>query len=60
VSRANFDPDDALLLLPVCVWLFGAAPPLIAAAIVTPLAALWIAVSHAGKAQAARAPQSGS
>jgi archaetidylinositol phosphate synthase len=58
--RVNFDPDDALLLLPICVWTFGAAPPLIAATIMTPLAALWVALSYTGKAQAARAPQSGS
>ncbi|WP_240756730.1 CDP-alcohol phosphatidyltransferase family protein [Roseicella aquatilis] len=36
------DPDDALILVPVLVWIGAAAPMIIAAAVITPLAALWL------------------
>ena len=36
------DPDDALALVPVFVWLGLAWPMLIAAAVITPAAAIWL------------------
>ena len=41
-DRFNADPDDALILVPLLVWIGAAVPTLIAAAVITPLAALWI------------------
>lgn len=38
------DPDDALALVPVFVWLGLAWPMLIAAAVITPLGAAWLGV----------------
>jgi len=39
-GRIRVDPDDAMILVPVLVWCNLAAPMLIAAAVVAPLAAL--------------------
>jgi phosphatidylglycerophosphate synthase len=39
----NIDPDDAMVLVPILVWLDLARPMLLAAAIITPLVVLWIA-----------------
>ncbi|MCB4823983.1 CDP-alcohol phosphatidyltransferase family protein [Roseicella aerolata] len=36
------DPDDALILVPILVWIGAAVPMIAAAAVVTPLAALWL------------------
>ncbi|SDB60662.1 CDP-alcohol phosphatidyltransferase family protein [Belnapia rosea] len=36
------DPDDALILVPIFVWTGTAVPMIIVAAVVTPLAALWL------------------
>lgn len=36
------DPDDALILVPVLVWCGAAFPMLVAAAVITPVAALWL------------------
>jgi hypothetical protein len=36
------DPDDALILVPIFVWTGAAAPMIVAAAVITPLAALWL------------------
>ena len=46
------DPDDALVLVPVFVWTGAAFPMLVAAAVVTPLAALWLGLrgSQSGRA----------
>ena len=44
-DRFNADPDDALILVPLLVWIGAAVPTLIAAAVITPLAALWIGFS---------------
>lgn len=41
------DPDDALILVPVFVWTGAAVPMIIAAAVITPLAALWLALRGA-------------
>ena len=41
-DRFNADPDDALILVPLLVWIGAAVPTLIAAAVITPVAALWI------------------
>lgn len=41
-DRFNADPDDAMVFVPVLVWIGAAVPALVAAAVVTPLAALWI------------------
>ena len=40
-SAAGFDPDDAILLVPVAVWLGGGVPLLIAAAISAPMFAVF-------------------
>ena len=48
----NIDPDDLLVLVPVLVWLGATAPMLVAAAIITPLAALWIGITGARQARA--------
>lgn len=39
------DPDDALVLVPILVWSGAAFPMLVAAAVVTPLGALWLGLS---------------
>lgn len=36
------DPDDAMVFVPLLVWCGAAIPMVIAAAVVTPLAALWL------------------
>jgi phosphatidylglycerophosphate synthase len=41
-GRIRVDPDDAVIVVPVLVWCDLAAPMLIAAALVTPLAALGV------------------
>jgi len=41
-GRITVDPDDAMILVPVLVWCDLAAPMLIAAAVVAPLAALGV------------------
>lgn len=41
-DRFNADPDDAMVFVPLLVWAGAAVPTLIAAAAITPLAALWI------------------
>jgi archaetidylinositol phosphate synthase len=41
-GRIRVDPDDAMILVPVLVWCDLAVPLLIAAAVVTPLAALGV------------------
>jgi len=38
------DPDDALILVPVFVWTGLALPMLVAGAVITPLAVLWLAL----------------
>jgi len=42
-GRIIIDPDDALVLVPILVWLGLAQPMLIVAAIVAPTVALWFA-----------------
>jgi len=44
-DRFNADPDDALILVPLLVWAGAAVPILFAAAVVAPLAALWIGLA---------------
>lgn len=41
-DRFNADPDDAMVFVPLLVWAGAVVPTLIAAAAITPLAALWI------------------
>jgi hypothetical protein len=53
------DPDDALVLVPVFVWTGAAAPMLVAAAVITPLASVWLAL-RAGRRTEERAGQRGS
>lgn len=43
-SRRLIDPDDAILLLPICVVVFGATPTLALAGTVTPVIATYAAV----------------
>jgi phosphatidylglycerophosphate synthase len=52
-GRIVVDADDAAILLPVLVWCGAAVPMLVAAAIITPVAALWLGL------QGARARRSG-
>jgi archaetidylinositol phosphate synthase len=54
--RVVADPDDALALLPVLVWVGLAWPTLIVAAIVTPLGALAIAFAALRARRAVAAP----
>jgi archaetidylinositol phosphate synthase len=44
-GRLTIDPDDAMVLVPILVWFGLAQPMLVAAAIVAPVAALWLALS---------------
>jgi archaetidylinositol phosphate synthase len=44
-GRLTIDPDDAMVLVPILVWFGFAQPLLIAAAIVAPVVALWLAFS---------------
>ena len=46
------DPDDLIALVPVLVWLGATAPMLVAAAVIPPLAALWLGLTGARQAQA--------
>lgn len=41
-GRITVDPDDAMVFVPLLIWLGAALPMLVAAAAITPLAALWI------------------
>lgn len=41
-GRITVDPDDAMVLVPLLVWCGAAIPTLGAAAVITPLAALWL------------------
>jgi archaetidylinositol phosphate synthase len=55
-GRITVDPDDALIFVPVLVWCDLAAPLLVAAAVITPLAALGVGAigvlrRHVGPAQ---------
>ena len=43
-GRLRVDPDDAMIVVPILVWCGLAVPTLIAAAVVTPLAALGVGV----------------
>lgn len=44
-GRLTIDPDDAMVLVPILVWLGFAQPMLVAAAMVAPVVALWLAFS---------------
>ena len=44
-GRITIDPDDAMVLVPILVWFGLGQPMLVAAAIVAPAAALWLAFS---------------
>jgi phosphatidylglycerophosphate synthase len=44
-GRLTVDPDDAMVLVPILIWFGLAQPMLIAAAIVAPAAALWLALT---------------
>ncbi|WP_426954597.1 CDP-alcohol phosphatidyltransferase family protein [Muricoccus radiodurans] len=46
------DPDDLLVFVPLLIWCGAAVPMLWAAAIITPLAALWLAVAGARRSRA--------
>jgi phosphatidylglycerophosphate synthase len=50
------DPDDLLVFVPVLIWIGAAVPMLWAAAVITPLAALWLAVSGTRQARARQQP----
>lgn len=42
-DRLVFDPDDAMVFLPVLLWLGLSTPTLVVAGLVTPAAAVWLA-----------------
>lgn len=44
-GRITVDPDDAMVFVPLLIWIGAAVPMLVVAAIVTPLAAAWLAWS---------------
>jgi hypothetical protein len=50
------DPDDLLVFVPLLIWVGAAVPMLWAAAVITPLAALWLALSGTRRAQAGQQP----
>ena len=47
-SPRLFDPDDAMLVLPVLIWCGGAVWVLLASGLVTPLAAILLGVTRSG------------
>ncbi|EHM03391.1 CDP-alcohol phosphatidyltransferase [Acetobacteraceae bacterium AT-5844] len=49
------DPDDLLIFVPILIWTGATVPMLFAAAIITPAAALWLAI--AGSRQGAAKPE---
>lgn len=46
------DPDDLIALVPVLVWIGATAPMLVAAAVITPIAAIWLGLTGARQARA--------
>jgi phosphatidylglycerophosphate synthase len=50
------DPDDLLVFVPVLIWIGAAIPMLWAAAVITPLVALWLAVSGMRRVRAGQQP----
>ena len=54
-----FDPDDALLLVPVVVWCGGASWILLASGVLTPVAALLVAAAGPVARRGARRPARG-
>ena len=43
-GRVLFDPDDAIVAVPVLLWCTGATPILVLAGSITPLLALWVSL----------------
>ncbi|TPG60603.1 CDP-alcohol phosphatidyltransferase family protein [Roseomonas nepalensis] len=50
------DPDDLLALVPVLVWIGATAPMLVAAAVITPIAAIWLGLTGTRHARAGQRP----
>ena len=48
------DPDDLLVFVPVLIWAGATVPMLFAAAIITPAAALWLAITGSRQSDAER------
>nr|WP_237182684.1 CDP-alcohol phosphatidyltransferase family protein [Roseomonas marmotae] len=48
------DPDDLLVFVPILVWAGATVPMLFAAAIITPAAALWLAIAGSRQGDAER------
>jgi archaetidylinositol phosphate synthase len=48
------DPDDLLVFVPILIWIGATVPMLFAAAIITPAAALWLAVAGSRQSDAER------
>lgn len=44
-ERLVVDPDDAMIFVPILIWCEAAQPMLIAAAVITPAAAVWLGLS---------------
>lgn len=44
-ERVVVDPDDAMIFVPILIWCEAAQPMLIAAAVITPAAAIWIGLT---------------
>ncbi|MGI4978381.1 MAG: CDP-alcohol phosphatidyltransferase family protein [Janthinobacterium lividum] len=47
-GQVLFDPDDAILAMPVLLWCVGATPVLLLAGTITPVLALWVSVRERG------------
>jgi phosphatidylglycerophosphate synthase len=50
-GRLEVDPDDAMIFVPILVWCGLSKPMLMAAAVITPLAAVGVAVAGVAKAK---------
>lgn len=50
-ERVVVDPDDAMIFVPILIWCEAAQPMLIAAAVITPAAAIWLGLPswHSGR-----------
>jgi class 3 adenylate cyclase len=50
-GRVVVDPDDAMIFVPILIWCEAAQPMLIAAAMITPAAAIWLGLPswHSGR-----------
>ena len=50
-GRVTADPDDAVVLIPVLIWCGAATPLVVAAAVITPGAAAWLALRRPARVE---------